>query len=75
MIRTVVQGASRAPRLPRCAFGDGSVAGSARIVAGGRLAHPSCVDRGGSAACSVCELAGFDPSELDSSGRCDGCRP
>ena len=78
MIRTVIQGADRAPRLPSCVRCEGSIVGSARLV-GRRLAHPSCVDRPAlelvAAACSVCEVGGFDPGELDSSGRCDSCRP
>lgn len=74
-IRTVIQGADRAPALPSCVRCVEPIVGSARLVDGGRkLAHPSCVDRA-PAACSVCELGGFAPEELDGSGRCDGCRP
>ena len=72
-LRLVVQGADRAPRLPSCVSCEQPIAGSARLV-GRRLAHPSCVDRAGSS-CSVCELGGFAPQELDASGRCAPCAP
>jgi hypothetical protein len=71
----VLLGADRAPSTPSCAFCGSAIAGSARLVGGRKLAHPSCAAVAGPEACSVCELVGFDPLELDSSGRCDRCRP
>lgn len=70
MTRLVVQGASGfAPARCAVCTEELSPHQPARLV-GRKLAHRDCSP----AACSVCEEL-FDAVQLDSSERCDECRP